>query len=371
MKICRCLAWIVLQSLLFAALAQAQKLYIGTYTNTDAHSRGIYSALFDPNTGALTGLTVAAETTNPSFLARHPSRQFLYAVNEVGDGSVSSFTIGERGLKLLGTSSTRGAAPCYLLVDRSGKWLLAANYSGGSVVVLPILSDGRAGDALVTRHTGSGPSPRQQGPHPHQIVEISGDRILVPDLGADRIVVYRLNKVDGALSLADPPEIRLPPGAGPRHLAPSAGGRALYVLSELASTVTVLGEGASSKSWNILQTVSLLSPDFQGRSTAAEIALHPNGRFLYASNRGADDIVAFSIDASTKRLTRVGAVPTGATPRFFMIHPTGKWLLAAGQTSGTVTVFAIDSRNGQLKAEPNPLSVPSPVFIGAFESRNN
>ena len=348
----------------------AEMFYIGTYTNTEANSRGIYSALFNPETGAFSELAVAAESANPSFLARHPSKPFLYAVNELTEGSVSSYRIDRSGLKLLGVSSTRGADPCHVLIDCSGTWLLAANYNGGSVVVMPILSDGRAGDALVTPQNGSGPSPRQQGSHPHQIIEMPGQIILVPDLGADRIVRYRLNLGDGVLSPANPPDICVPAGAGPRHLVPSADGRSLYLLNELANTVTVLAERASGEAWDCLQTLSLLAPDFQGYTIAAEIALHPNGRFLYASNRGADDIVTFSIDPATRKLTRIGAVPTAPNPRCFTIEPSGKWLLAASQSSDTISVFAIDPRTGQLKAEPNPLSAPAPVFIGIFGSPN-
>ena len=324
---------------LFCAIcsAQTERLFIGTYTNTDAHSRGIYSALFDPNTGQLSELTPAAATANPSFLARHPSRPFLYAVNEEREGSVSSFAIGrEGGLKFLGKSSTGGAAPCHLIVDRSGKWLLAANYDGGN--------------------------PRQKEPHPHEIVELAGNLVLVPDLGTDRIARYRLNPEDGTLAPADPAEIRLPPGSGPRHLAVSADGTKLYVASELANTVTVFAES------RIVQTVSLLAPHVEGGNAAAEIAIHPNGRYLYASVRGADNIVVFAIDPGTGLLTQRGAVRTGASPRFFMIDASRKWLLAAGQVSNTITIFGIDSATGMLSPKQNPVNVPAPVFIGAYRS---
>jgi 6-phosphogluconolactonase len=350
---------------LFCAIgwAQTQRLFIGTYTNTDAHSRGIYSALFDPNTGQLSELTPAAATANPSFLARHPSRPFLYAVNEEREGSVSSFAIGrEGGLKFLGKSSTGGAAPCHLIVDRSGKWLLAANYDGGNLAVLPILPDGRAGQAKVIAFHGSGPNPRQKEPHPHEIVELAGNLVLVPDLGTDRIARYRLNPEDGTLAPADPAEIRLPPGSGPRHLAVSADGTKLYVASELTNTVTVFSES------RMVQTVSLLAPHVEGGNAAAEIAIHPNGRYLYASVRGADNIVVFAIDPGTGLLTQRGAVRTGASPRFFMIDASRKWLLAAGQVSNTITIFGIDSATGMLSPKQNPVNVPAPVFIGAYRS---
>jgi 6-phosphogluconolactonase len=350
-------------------LLQAQALFIGTYTNTDAHSRGIYSAQFDSNTGALTGLTVAAETVNPSFLARHPSRPFLYAVNEVPDGSVSSFAIGPKSeLRFIGNSSTGGAAPCHLIVDHSGKWLLVANYNGGNIAVMPILPDGRAGEPSVIPHSGSGPHPRQKGPHPHEIVELPGNIILVPDLGTDRIARYVLNTADGKLSPATPAEIRLPAGSGPRHLVPSPDGKRLYILSELANTVTVL-EGGKNNTGRILETAPLLPPDSAVRGTAAEIVMHPNGRYLYASTRGADNIVVFAIDRGTGKLTRSGSVPTGTGPRFFTIDASGKWLLAAGQVSNTITVFAIDPAAGLLNPRPNPISVPAPVFMGATAPR--
>jgi 6-phosphogluconolactonase len=362
MKIVLRLNWV---AALFCAIccAQPQRLFIGTYTNTDAHSRGIYSALFDSKTGKLSELTMAAATTNPSFLARHPSRPFLYAVNEGREGAVSSFAIGPKGeLKFLGKTSTGGADPCHLMVDPSGKWLLVANYNGGNIAVMPILPDGRAGDARVTAFSGSGPSPRQKTPHPHEIVGLPGNLILVTDLGADRVARYRLNPADGTLRPADPAVIRLPPGSGPRHLVVSADATRLYVLSELANTVTLFAEGG------IVQTISLLPSRFEGSNTAAEIALHSSGRYLYASIRGADDIVVFTINPRTGILTQRGAAPTGAVPRFFMIDASGKWLLAAGQASNTITIFAIDPMTGGLRAEANPIRVPAPVFIGA-ESR--
>lgn len=343
--------------------AQTERLFIGTYTNTDAHSRGIYSALFDPHTGQLSKLTPVAATANPSFLARHPSRPFLYSVNEEREGSVSSFAIGREGeLKFLGKSSTGGAEPCHLMVDRSGKWLLVANYNGGNLAVMPILTDGRAGEANLIAFHGSGPNPRQKAPHPHEIVELAGNLVLVTDLGTDRIARYRLNPEDGTLAPADPAEIRLPPGSGPRHVTVSVDGTKLYVASELANTVTVFAEN------RIVQTVSLLSRQVEGSNTTAEIAIHPNGGYLYASVRGADNIVIFAIDPGTGLLTQRGAVHTGAGPRFFMIDASRKWLLAAGQVSNTITIFGIDHATGTLHSEHNPVNVPAPVFIGAYES---
>jgi 6-phosphogluconolactonase len=233
-----------------------------------------------------------------------------------------------------------------------------ANYNGGNIAVMPILPDGRAGNAMVTSHSGSGPNPRQKAPHPHEIIELPGNIILVPDLGADRIARYVLNATDGKLSPADPAEIRLPPGSGPRHLVASTGGKRLYILSELANTITVF-DGSS------IQTIPTLPAEFAGRNTAGEIVMHPSGRYLYASNRGADNIVVFAIDPEKGTLTRAGSAPTGAGPRFFSIDASGKWLLAAGQLSNTITVLAIDAASGLLSPHGNPISVPAPVFIGA------
>jgi 6-phosphogluconolactonase len=350
---------------LFCALcsAQTERLFVGTYTNTDAHSSGIYSALFDAKKGELSEVNLAAMAANPSFLARHPFRAFLYAVDEEDAGSVSTFAIGREGaLKFLGKSSTGGADPCHLMVDRSGKWLLVANYAGGNLAVMPILPDGRAGEAKVTAFHGSGPNPRQKAPHPHEIVEMAGNLVLVPDLGSDRIARYRFNPEDGTLAPADPAEIRLPPGSGPRHLAVSADGTKLYLASELANTVTVFERN------RMVQSVSLLPPQSKGSNAAAEIAIHPNGRYLYASVRGADNIVVFAIDRSSGLLTKKGAVHTGASPRFFMIDASRKWLLAGGQDSNTITIFRIDQITGMLDPKPKPVNVPAPVFIGAYRN---
>ncbi|MFL6414419.1 MAG: lactonase family protein, partial [Bryobacteraceae bacterium] len=256
--------------LCLAGDSQTERLYIGTYTNTDAHSRGIYTVTFDSRTGRFDNLGLAAESGNPSFLARHPSRPFLYAVNELADGAATSFRINSKGaLVPLGSSSTKGAAPCYLRVDRSGKWLFVANYQGGSIAVLPIRSDGTTGEARITQLSGSGPSPRQKGPHPHQVLELPDGTILVPDLGTDTIARYRFNVSDGELSPAKPSGIPLAPGTGPRHLVSSADGKFLYVLGELANNVTVLRSLDSGENWTTVQSTSLVAPDRGGKTSAA------------------------------------------------------------------------------------------------------
>ncbi|MFL6416051.1 MAG: lactonase family protein, partial [Bryobacteraceae bacterium] len=235
--------------------------------------------------------------------------------------------------------------------------------------VLPIRSDGTTGEARITQLSGSGPSPRQKGPHPHQVLELPDGTILVPDLGTDTIARYRFNVSDGELSPAKPSGIPVAPGTGPRHLVSSADGKFLYVLGELANNVTVLRSLDSGENWTTVQSTSLVAPDRGGKTSAAEISLGPNGRYLYTSIRGADEVVFFSIEALTGKLSRAGAVPTGSEPRFFTIDDSGKWLLSAGQTSGAINVFAIDARTGKLKSQTDQLSVPAPVFIGAAAPR--
>jgi 6-phosphogluconolactonase len=348
-------------------LSQTQPLYIGTYTNTTTGSRGIYSSEFTSRSGQFGPLVVAAETKNPSFLARHLSRPFLYAANETQDGTVSTFEIDAKGgLKFLRSSSTGGSGPCYLAVDSSGKWLFVANYGGGSFAVLPILPDGTTGDPRVVHHSGSGPSPRQNAPHPHQVVEMPDGTLLVPDLGTDRVMRYQFDTTTGKVNPANPPDLRLPPGTGPRHLVASRDGKFVYVIGELANNVTVFAQSSPKADWAAIQTIGTVTPEFANRNTAAEIAIHPDGHFLYTSNRGENDIVVFSIESKSGKLTKVDAAGTNAGPRFFTVDNSGRWLFCAGETSGTVNVFAIDPRTGKLRLKPNPLSVPSPTFVGAL-----
>ncbi len=348
-------------------------VYVGTYTGPK--SKGIYLLRLDLDTGAVTSLGLAAQATNPSFLAIHPNHRFLYAVGEISDfsgkksGAVSAFAIQPKSgkLRLLNQEPSEGAGPCHLVVDRSGKSVLVANYGGGSVAVLPIRKDGHLGEATAfVQHKGSSVNPqRQEGPHAHSINVDSTNRFAVAaDLGLDKLFVYRFDPAKGMLAANDPPWVSVKPGAGPRHFAFHPTGRFAYVINEMHCTVTAFAYDADRGVLKELQTISTLPGDVEEGYSTAEVQVHPSGKFLYGSNRGHDSIAVFAIDQETGKLSLVEHQPTqGKTPRNFGIDPTGTYLLAANQDSGTIVVFHIDPKKGKLKAAGEPVEVPTPVCV--------
>jgi len=348
--------------------------FIGTYTaKTD--SKGIYSFHFDSGTGRLTSMAVAATTPDPSFLTVAHNEKYLYAVNELSEfggkksGAVTSYSIDAKSGKLvqLNQVASGGADPCYVSFDQSGKYLLVANYTGGSVSTFPIAADGHIGPAAAfVQHTGSGPNKeRQEGPHAHYIATSANNRfVFVVDLGLDEVVVYRFDPATGSLTPNDPPFAKLAPGAGPRHLAFHPNGKFAYVLNEVIPTVTALAYDSKSGSFSTLQTLSTIPKDFTAHNDTAEIVVHPSGKFLYASNRGHDSIAEFTIDPAKGTLTLAGDFPTqGKTPRNFALDPTGKFLLAANQESNNIVIFRIDQSTGALVATGQVAQVPAPVDI--------
>jgi 6-phosphogluconolactonase len=355
-----------------AAPSQGRIVLVGTYTGPD--SQGIYAFRFDDRAGTLAPLGLAAETANPSFLAASPDRRFVFAVNEVDayggerQGSVSSFSLDAVHARLtpLSVQASRGANPCHLAVDRTGRFLAVANYTSGNFALLPVGADGRLGPAVtVLTHTGSGPNvDRQEGPHAHAVVFDASNRFLIgSDLGLDRLFVYRFAASRGAVTPGDPPATAVAPGSGPRHFAFHPTRPLAFSINELASTITSYDWDAATGRLTTLGTYSTLPAGATVANTTAELAVHPTGRFLYGSNRGHDSIAAFRIDGHGT-LTLVGVESTrGATPRHFAIDPGGRWLLAANQQSGTVSVFRIDQATGALTPS-GPLSqVGSPVCL--------
>jgi 6-phosphogluconolactonase len=360
-----------------AAAAQTGKylFYVGTYTEEGSKSKGIYAHRYDGATGEITPLGLAAETTNPSFVAMSPNGKFLYAVNEVGNykgpnsGGVSAFSIDHATGKLtfLNEVASRGADPCYISVDSTGKYVLVANYTGGSVAVFPVLADGKLGEASAfVQHTGHGPNTeRQEGPHAHSI-DLSPDNrfAMVDDLGLDELLVYKFDSGKGTLTPNDPPFVKVEAGAGPRHFALHPSGKFAYVIAEMGHSVTVFSNDAAGGKLQMLQTISTLPADFKGRNDDAEVVVHPSGKFLYASNRGEDSIVIYAIDGSKGTLAQVGKVSTGGKePRNFEIDPTGKFLFAENQKSDNVVVFRIDAKTGELTPTGKVLDVGSPVCL--------
>ncbi|HEU5334639.1 MAG TPA: lactonase family protein [Terriglobales bacterium] len=348
-------------------------VYVGTYTGPN--SKGIYAYRFNPATGRAAALGLAADAVNPSFLAISPDQKLLFAVNEVADyhgaksGAVSSFRIDHKSgkLTLLNQVSSRGAGPCFVSVDKNGKFVLVANYDGGSIADFPVLEDGRLGPASAfVQHTGHGANPRrQQSPHAHCIrVDRQERYALAADLGLDQLLIYHFDSRTGSLTPNRPPFAEVKAGSGPRHFTFDPGGRFLYLVNEMASTIDAFSYDGDKGTLRPMQTISTLPASFHGTSYAAEIAVHPSGRFVYASNRGQDSIAVFAVDPATHTLHSVGYVSTrGKFPRNFAITPDGAYMFVANQNSNNVVIFRVNRKTGMLTAAGQSLSVGSPVCV--------
>ena len=354
------------------------RIYVGTYTGQK--SKGIY--LFqmktsdDPNIPqyvTVTPLGLVAETPNPSFLEIDPRRRILFCVNEIDtfegkkSGAVSAFSINSASgkLTLLNQRSSGGAGPCHLVLDKEGKYLLVANYNSGSVSVLPVAPDGKLGEATdVKQHTGKSVHPdRQKGPHAH-CVTLSPDNqfAFVCDLGLDKVMIYKFDPRAGKLTPNEPAFTALKPGAGPRHMVFHSSGTFAYVINELDSTVTAFAYDAKMGALKELQTISTLPGFYDGPNTTAEIAVHPSGKYLFASNRGQNSVVLFNIDPDKGTLSYVEDQSTyGATPRHFGMDIAGKHLAVANQDSNSILILRVDPANARLKPAGNVVETPSPA----------
>lgn len=360
----------------------ALRVYVGTYSGKE--SKGIYMLRLDLDKGTLGEPELAAETRNPTFLALHPGGRFLYAVGEIGDfggkkaGAVSAFAIEPSGkLTLLNQQPSGGPGPCHVTVDREGRNVLAANYGGGSVCVIPIAEDGKLKEpTCVIQHEGKGANPRRQaGPHAHSInLDAAGRFAFAADLGLDKVLVYRFDPAAGKLAPNDPPAAQVSPGAGPRHFAFHPGGKFAYVINELSSTITAFSYDAAAGRLDTVQTVptlpgAVLARGMAGNSTA-EVQVHPSGQFVYGSNRGHDSIAIFAVDQASGKLKTIGHESTqGKTPRNFGIDPSGRYLLAANQGTNNLVLFRIDAATGKLTATGSTATVGAPVCVKFAEIR--
>ncbi len=360
--------------------AQQDRLYFGTYTTGGSISQGIYTCLFNRSTGNLTEPELAAESVNPSFLAMHPSRQFLFAVNEVsegggrGDAQVSAFRIDDAGhLVLINQQRSLGGLPCHANVDATGRFLLVANYGGGNIVVFPIDEQGALGSPSANiQHTGSSVDPqRQQQPHAHSI-NLSADNhfAYAADLGIDQIWIYRFDADQGTLTPADPAFASVAAGGGPRHFSLHPSGRFAYTNNELTAVVTAFERDIDTGNLTPMQSITTLPSAYDGRRSTAECVVHPGGRFLYVSNRGHDSIAIYTIDSATGQLSSVAVTHTGGRePRNFFIHPNGLWLIAANQNSDSAFVFSINQNTGAITPTSNAVKVGRPVCIRMLPER--
>ena len=343
-------------------------LYVGNYTN------GIQAFRYDTNALSFESLGMVGETPRPSFLTVHPNGRFLYAVSELGnngqtDGGVYAFSIDKSTGKLnfINKQASGGGGACHLVVDKSGKFLLVANYGTGSIADFPLNDDGSLGaSAARVQFEGSGPDQkRQKGPHAHAVVLSPDNRFLfVPDLGADKIRIFKFDPSNGHLTPNEPAFATVKPGAGPRHFALAPGGGFAYAVDEMGSSVTGFRFDRPAGSLIEIEAVSTLPADFSGENNSAEIQIDAAGKFLYASNRGNNSIAVFAIDHQTGKLNRVEITPTqGATPRNFTIDPTGKYLIAANQDSNSIVVFERNQKTGKLTPANKTADSPSPVCL--------
>ncbi|WP_377860020.1 lactonase family protein [Allokutzneria oryzae] len=343
-----------------------RRVFLGCYTLGAGGGKGIGLADADVQTGALTVTSTLEGVVNPSFLTLAPNRRTVYAVNETTDGRVSAFAVDAAGgLKALGSQSALGADPCHLAVHPSGRFLLTANYSSGSVAVHPIREGGALGAATdLVQHTGSGPDPdRQKGPHAHQVLtDPSGRWVHAVDLGTDSVYVYRLDLGTGKLSRHS--QAKLKPGAGPRHIAFHPGGRAAYVANELDSTITVCEWDSATGTLKPGPSLPTAPAGGVTRNYPAEVTVSPDGRFVYLSNRGHDSIAIFAVADGGRGLTPAGTPSCGgAWPRHIVLSCDGRFLYSANERSPGVAVFRVDRSTGGLAQVGQQLSTPRPVCV--------
>lgn len=356
-----------------APLLSAQIVYVGTYTQPQSNSKGIYAYRFDVKSGHLAPLGLMAETPNPTFLAVHPNGKYLYAINEIDTyqgkkaGSVSAYLIEKASGKLtaLNTVSSASPGPCHLVVDATGKAVLVANYGGGGFSSFPVQADGKLGEAAsFIQDEGSGVNKqRQTGPHAHSVVVTKNNKfVLGGDLGTDKVMIFKLDPATAKITPNTPAFAPVKPGSGPRHLALAPDQKHVYVLSEMASTVTTFEFNPNTAEMKEVNSVSTLPDDFKGNSTTAEIMIDAKGRFLYASNRGHDSIAVFSIDPKTALPTRIQTVSSGgAIPRAFVIDPSGDYVLAGNQNTNNISVLKVDHTTGKLTPVGEKVELGAPV----------
>ncbi len=340
--------------------------FIGTYTRTT--SQGIYAVRLDPATGALSTPVLAAASPNPSFLAFSPDHWRLYATSESG-AMAAAFAVDFAAGKLQPLQPPQpsgGVAPCHIAVDPTDHALVIANYHTGIVAAIPLRPDGTLGAPNVIPHTGHSVDPeRQSSPHVHSVtLSPDGRYVIVCDLGLDRIFTYRLDAARAVLTPAEPAFVATAPGSGPRHFAFGRDGRHAYALTEMGNTVTAYDYDPATGALAPRQTLTTLPADFPGVSHAAEIRVHPSGRYVYCSNRGHDSLAVFAIDEVSGRLTLVEIVPCGGkNPRNFDLSPDGRWLLCANQQSNSLSVLQVDRRTGRLTLTAATAAVPLPVCL--------
>lgn len=363
----------LLLALLAGSIVTAQKktyLLVGTYTSKKGE--GIYVYDFNTKT-ADNSLVSLVKSSNPSYLAVSPNKKIVYAANENADsttegigGSVSAFAFDNGQLTFINKQFSGGKHPCYVAVDKSGKWVFAGNYSSGTFAVFPTTSTGAIDPATqVIAHTGSGPNKdRQEASHVHAtVLSPDNDYLFVPNLGIDKVMSYNFNKTTGKLTPSAQVSANSEPGSGPRHIEFAPNKKYAYLAEEMTGTVVVYAykNGQLTR----VQRISALPKDFKGSFGGADIHVSADNRFLYCSNRGSSNsITIFKIDQINGKLTVVGQQSTmGKTPRNFNFDPSGNFLLVANQESDNIVIFKINKATGLLTATGKQILVPNPVCV--------
>jgi 6-phosphogluconolactonase len=367
---------VVVSIALGASYSDASDSLVFFGTHSVGTGRGLSVAHFDSDTGVLSKPALVVEAAAPAFFVIHPDGRHLYACNSndfargfTGE-TISAFSIDPQTgrLTLINQQSSGGADPSYITLDATSRYVLNANYKGGSIAVIKLNPDGSLGErTAVIQHHGSSIDPkRQTQPYAHCIrIDPTNRFALVADLGLDRLFVYRFNAQDGSLQPNDPPFAKVSPGAGPRHLAFDPRGRYVYLINEMASTIVTFAWDSKRGVLTERQTLSTLPEDFQGTSQCAEILVHPNGKYVYGSNRGHDSLAVFAVDARTGQLRLVEHVATqGRTPRNFAFDPSQQWMIVTNHGSDNAMVFRVDAETGRLTPQGQPVGIVYPFGIG-------
>lgn len=368
MKLSRFVLLLSLLSVL-AGRVLAAETYVYLGTNRNGPGLGISVAKLNTDTGALSPPTLSVEAIAPTYLALHPDGKHLYAANSGNIGGLSAFAVDAPTGKLtyLNRALANGGETCFITLDQTNRFALVANYNGGNVAAFALRPDGGIGDwTAFVQHTGSSVHPRRQTkPYAHSIIlDPSNQFALAADLGTDQVRIYRFDAQTGTLKANTPAFGKLAPGSGPRHSRFHPNGRWVYVINEINSTMTGFNWDGATGTMTEFQTLSTLPADFTGNSTCAEVRVHPNGKFLYGSNRGHDSIVVYAIDPTSGQLTLVQHESTrGRTPRNFAFDPSGKWILALNQDGNNVSVFRVDDASGKLTPVGEPVAAPAPFGI--------
>ncbi|OQP52569.1 3-carboxymuconate cyclase [Niastella yeongjuensis] len=360
--------WTILLLLAIPVIVNCQTNYyliIGTYTR--GNSEGIYVYKMNTETGDVSYVNKAA-ASNPSYLDVSPDEKFVYAVNEDASdkGSVSVFSFDKTNgtLKYIDKQTSGGDHPAYVAVNKTGKWVAVANYTGGSFSTLPIMANGTLGVPATIQHTGSSVNKeRQEKPHVHSTVFSPDDKyIFVPDLGIDKVMIYSFNPGSGKPEPAAVPFAAAPPGSGPRHFTFHPNGKLAYLVEEMGGEVS--GYKYNNGKLSLIQRISTYPADFKYKKWSADIHISPDGKFLYASNRAPDSIAIFSINSKSGKLTPIATVSTlGEIPRNFTIDPTGNFLLVANQETNNIVVFRRNKETGLLTDTGKRIEVGKPVCL--------